>query len=185
MHVIKGTHRARARLIASVAVVTLVVLAVLDRPASAGSVPHGFVYSKGQFSSFDVPGAGFTTGVRINNRGNVVGFWTASPMCGCGGANPTTNKAFLLSDGEFTVFEIPASVETTALGINERGDIVARYDDVARRRHGYILDRHGSYETFDLPDATTTSAIDINARGDIVGFIRRASDRKVVSFLRQ
>jgi hypothetical protein len=56
---------------------------------------------------------------------------------------------------------------------------------MARRRHGYILDRHGAYETFDLPDATTTSAIDINARGDIVGFIRRAPDGKVVSFLRQ
>jgi uncharacterized membrane protein len=148
-------------------------------------IGHGFVYSNQQFSSFDVPGAGFTMGVRINNRGDIVGFWTASPTCGCGGPNPTTNKAFLLSDGEFTVFEIPAAVETTALGINERGDIVGRYDDMARRRHGYILDRHGAYETFDLPDATTTSAIDINARGDIVGFIRRASDGKSVSFLRR
>jgi hypothetical protein len=148
-------------------------------------IGHGFVYSNEQFSSFDVPGANFTTGVRINNRGDIVGFWTASPTCGCGGPNPTTFKAFLFSEGEFTPFELPESVETTALGINERGDIVGRYDDALRRRHGYILDRHGAYETFDLPDATTTSAIDINARGDIVGFIRRALDGKVVSFLRQ
>jgi hypothetical protein len=64
-------------------------------------------------------------------------------------------------------------VETTALGINERGDIVGRYDDLTRVRHAYALDRHGAYETFDLRDSITTSAIDINARGDIVGFIRR------------
>jgi uncharacterized membrane protein len=150
---------------------------------------HGFVYSNEQFSSFDVPGANFTTGVRINNRADIVGFWTASPTCGCGGPNPTTFKAFLFSDGEFTPFELPDSVETTALGINERGDIVGRNDDIdddmTRRRHGYILKRHGAYETFDLPDAITTSAIDINARGDIVGFIRRASDGKTVSFFRR
>lgn len=112
---------------------------------TSDGIGHGFVYSNEQFSSFDVPGANFTTGVRINSRGDIVGFWTASPTCWCGGPNPTTNKAFLLSDGEFTVFEIPAAVETTALGINERGDIVGRYDDMARRRHGYILDRHGAY----------------------------------------
>lgn len=148
-------------------------------------IGHGFVYSNGQFSSLDVPGAGFTTGVRINNRGDVVGFWTASATCGCGGQNPTANKAFLLSDGEFTVFEIPGSVETTALGINERGDIVGRYDDALRGRHGYILDRHGAYETFDAPDANFTSFLDINARGDIVGRIRRATDGRFVGFLRQ
>jgi hypothetical protein len=148
-------------------------------------IGHGFVYSKGQFSTLDVPGANFTTGVRINNRGDIVGFWTASPNCGCGGSNPTTFKAFLFSDGAFTTFEVPDSVETTALGINERGDIVGRYDDLTHRRHAYVLDRHGAYETFDLPDAITTSAIDINARGDIVGFIRRAGDGKFVSFLRQ
>jgi hypothetical protein len=37
-------------------------------------IGHGFVYSNEQFSSFDVPGANFTTGVRINDRGDIVGF---------------------------------------------------------------------------------------------------------------
>jgi hypothetical protein len=66
MHVINGTRHAGARLIASVAVVTLVVLAVLDSPASAGS-------GDPTYTLFEVPGSTGKQANSINNRGDIAG----------------------------------------------------------------------------------------------------------------
>lgn len=66
MHVINGYASRGARLIASVAVVTLVVLAVLDRPASAGS-------GDPTYTLFEVPGATGTQANSINNRRDLAG----------------------------------------------------------------------------------------------------------------
>src|SRR5688572_27267030 len=112
MHVIKGTRHTGARLIASVAVVTLIVLAVLDRPASAGS-------GGPTDTLFEVPGATGTQANSINNRGDIAGQYTLP-------GNLTA--AFILSKhGEWETFSVPGSVVTIAHGVNTRGDVVGHF----------------------------------------------------------
>jgi hypothetical protein len=65
------------------------------------------------------PGAGFTVSGALNNRGDIVGWYTLP-------AAPAVRHGFLLRDGEFTTFDPPGSIFTNVLGINDRGDIVGR-----------------------------------------------------------
>ena len=60
--------------------------------------------------------------------------------------------------------------QTSARGINARGDIVGFYVDTAGRQHGFLLSR-GQYTTIDFPQAgvRATVANGINAQGEIVG----------------
>jgi len=42
---------------------------------SAG-ISHGFLLSADTFTTIDVPGASFTSGLEINARGDIIGFFT-------------------------------------------------------------------------------------------------------------
>jgi len=75
---------------------------------------------------------------------------------------------FLLSDGQFSTIDFPGAINTTANGINPRGDIVGRHDTPDGVSHGYLLSG-GQFNSFDFPGATLTRALGINPRGDIVG----------------
>jgi hypothetical protein len=46
-----------------------------DVPGPCGCAGHGFVYRKGEFSAFDVPGAQMTS-TGVNQRGDIVGIYT-------------------------------------------------------------------------------------------------------------
>ena len=67
---------------------------------------------------------------------------------------------------------VPGGVarQTSARGINARGDIVGFYADSAGRQHGFLL-QDGLYTTIDVPLAgvRATIANGINAQGEIVG----------------
>jgi hypothetical protein len=47
-----------------------------DLPAPCGCAGHGFIYWKGTFTSFDVPGAQTTSITGVNPRGDIVGIYT-------------------------------------------------------------------------------------------------------------
>jgi probable HAF family extracellular repeat protein len=72
------------------------------------------------------------------------------------------------ADFRFVKTDFPGATLTTANGINARGDIVGRYDDVNGVTHGFLL-RGNGFSTVDFPGAFLTAPRAINARGDIVG----------------
>lgn len=77
------------------------------------------------------------------------------------------------ADYRFIKIEFRNANETIASGINARGDIVGRYDDVNGVVHGFLL-RKGTFTAIDVPGASFTSARAINARGDIAGRMQDA-----------
>jgi hypothetical protein len=78
--------------------------------------------------------------------------------------------AFLLDRGRYTAFDHPgARLETSATGINDRGQITGSYVDGDAVYHGYLRDRRGRLTNVDLPGAVATAPAGINNRGQIVG----------------
>ena len=69
---------------------------------------------------------------------------------------------------QFTSFDFPGALTTTAFGINSEGDVVGGYKDAHGKRHGFLL-RGGTFTSIDFPGAIATDARGINPDGDIVG----------------
>jgi uncharacterized membrane protein len=92
---------------------------------------HGFVLSKGQFTSFDVPFAGATAtgGNDINALGAIVGSWLDSTG---------VIHGFLAVRGTFTSIDYPGAAQTSAWGINSAGQIVGYQVDAAGVLRGFI-----------------------------------------------
>ena len=86
-------------------------------PAITSPLEHGFVRSKQQCSSFDVPVAGSaaTQAEDINARGQIVGAYSDASGAIHG---------FLKTEDDFTFLDFPGAVLTNAWGINSSGQIV-------------------------------------------------------------
>jgi hypothetical protein len=80
------------------------------------------------FTPIDVPGAISTQALRINPRGQIVGFYHDS----------TGGHGFLYDRGVFTTIEVPGASGTQAFGINPRGQIVGLYFDSTGGQHGFL-----------------------------------------------
>jgi probable HAF family extracellular repeat protein len=82
----------------------------------------------------------------------------------------TGTPAFLLDRGRFTAYDAPgARLETSATGINNRGQITGSVVDADGVYHGYLRDRRGRITGIDLRGAVATAPAGINNRGQIVG----------------
>ncbi len=68
----------------------------------------------------------------------------------------------------FTSFDYPGGLNTNAFSINERGDIVGRFDDADGNTHGFLL-RQQHFTQIDYPRAVFTAPRDINNLGDVTG----------------
>jgi uncharacterized membrane protein len=111
------------------------------------------------FTTLDVPGATCTSASKINNRGQIVGWY-------CDGTDLI--RSFLWRKGEFvTLTAVPGTVNSAA-GINNQGDIVGSYIDDNGIAHGYLLE-NGILTSIEFPGAIETSASDINDESQIVG----------------
>ena len=98
----------------------------------ASTTGHGFVLSKGQFISFDVPfaGATITQANDINAKGSIVGEW----LDASGGIH-----GFLVEGAKFTSIDYPGAAITSVWGINSAGQIVGNhFDTVNSTSRGYI-----------------------------------------------
>src|SRR5437867_3778127 len=69
-----------------------------------------------------------------------------------------------------TSFNVPdAFLGTTALSINERGEVTGYYEAHSKER-GFIRDARGRFTTFDVPGSLSTAAQSINNRGEVTGY---------------
>jgi uncharacterized membrane protein len=95
------------------------------------SQTHGFVCSKGQCLSFDVPfpEAAFTQADRINERGHITGIY---------GDVDGALHGYLLVGSNFTRLNFPNATDTSAWGINSAGQIVGVYGAADGSVHGYF-----------------------------------------------
>lgn len=133
---------------------------------------RGFLLDSGAFTSIDVPGAATTFGQGVNDDGKIVGFFGRDAGEIAGGMN----HGFLLDAGVFTQIDAPGTttgqVFTSALSINDRGQIWGTFDDDPEAdltRHGFLLEEEGGFTRVDPPGSTATSHGGINDGGQIVG----------------
>jgi uncharacterized membrane protein len=91
-----------------------------DGTIPAGTV-HGFVWQRGRFTTFDVPGSIFTQAFGINDRGQITG----------GYYDPSGRQRGFLRDGHrYRTLDAPGG--NIAYGINDRGEIVLPDSRAAR-----------------------------------------------------
>jgi uncharacterized membrane protein len=131
-----------------------------------GTGLHGFLLSKGVFTTIDVPGAAYTTADGINPEGDIVGDY-ATTVGPCGAVPNQGCHGFLLSKGTFTTIDFPGALGTTARGMNPKGEIVGFYLNETGF-HGFLFS-NGAFTSIDVPGASLTTAFGINPEGTIVG----------------
>jgi probable HAF family extracellular repeat protein len=66
----------------------------------------------------------------------------------------------------FTLLDVPGATDTSALGLNNRGQIVGDYSDTSG--HGFLY-AGGTFTALNAPGATGTIAFGINRVGQVVG----------------
>jgi uncharacterized membrane protein len=119
-----------------------------------------------RYSTFRFPGARSTLAAKINDRGQLTGYYSNTTDDPRDGAD----LAGFLRDarGRYTRIAVPGARTTTAVGINNHGRVVGEYQDAAGRIHGYVWER-GRFQSIDAPGAVATTLTDINDRGQMVG----------------
>jgi len=114
----------------------------------------------------------FTSPVRINNHGDIVGSCETAP------GDPSNKLVGFIRDknGHFTFLDVPGADGTEAFGINDRGAVVGQYfiplisgASGFARFHGFLW-RKGKFETIDIPlDNSVTILLGINKKQQIIG----------------
>jgi probable HAF family extracellular repeat protein len=135
----------------------------------------GFLYSGGQFTNIEFPGAISTGATGINNAGQIVGSFS-----------DTNNIAhgFLYSAGIYTQIDAPGGHDTTVSGINNEGQVTGTYfapngTTGGFTAYGFIYNLNtGTYATLGDPLATGgTFSIGINDAGQVVGYFIGQGDQ--------
>lgn len=125
----------------------------------------GFEYNNASFINLNisVPGSLATQPLAINDTGSIVGVFTGS----------LGSTGFLLNGAGYSAITGPAgSVESSATGIDNSGDIAGWYINSSSVTQGFILNGStGVYTTLAVPGATSTQITGINPAGGIVAGI--------------
>jgi uncharacterized membrane protein len=88
---------------------------------------HGFLDDQGTFTAIDVPGGQSTIAYGINDKEQIVGYYSQNGVHG-----------YLYDHGTFTTIDEPQSnTNTLAIGINDKGQIVGWYSDLTAS-HGFF-----------------------------------------------
>ena len=81
----------------------------------------------------------------------------------CNGGN-----AFVWTAGNIMELTVPGAVETSARGLNDKGQVAGSYDD-GSTRHGFLWNGK-TFITLDPPGSIFTEAMDVNNKGHVVGY---------------
>ncbi len=123
----------------------------------SSAVTRGFVrFKNGTFSAPIVDPndtVGFTEGRGINNSGTVAGDYVISDG---------TLHSFFLSGGTFTEYDVPGTVQTNLLSINDPGDFTGGFDPDGSGIFQAFVSVGGTLTTFSMPGALGTFAYEIN-----------------------
>jgi uncharacterized membrane protein len=161
----------RTALAAGAAAVAMLVPAVPDAAAEAGSAPPdpivGFVRSPdGDYRTIAFPRAATSTLVfGNNNHGQIVGAYDDAAG---------RSHGFVRSpNGRYRTIDFPGAYATVATRINDRGQIVGDYFSTRKRynqglKRGYLLD-HGHFTKINVPGSDSTEAVGLDDRGRVVG----------------
>src|SRR5215211_224742 len=137
---------------------------ILGAYEGADRVIRHFVRDRqGRFTEIEEPpgGSTFDEYVDINNRGEIVGFYNDD--------DGVTTTGFLRSrKGRFTGINVPGSLVTGPLKLNDRRQVVGIYVDPGGTLHGFLWD-DGDFETIDVPGAAATAVLGIDNRARMVG----------------
>jgi uncharacterized membrane protein len=134
----------------------------------SSNASHGFILDGGEYTVVNAPGATGTALSGINPSGEKSGFTCTDPACGTFGAANTSQSFVISKKGDYTFFNPPGAISSTASTVNPSGAVVGAYTDSAGVGHGYLL-INGKYTTIDFPGATSTFAGGGNPQNDIVG----------------
>ncbi len=126
---------------------------------------HAMIYQNGAFSAFlpnAQPGWGYSEAFKINDRGDVAGFWSDNGY-----------RGFLYRKGLFIDIVYPNASNTNIYGMNNSGSVVGswdRYDPDGNllEVHGFIW-KNGAFTDFNFPTSGDTMVYGINNRDDVVG----------------
>jgi probable HAF family extracellular repeat protein len=127
---------------------------------------HGFIYSDGNYTILNVPGALNTQPLGMNGKGQVVGIY-----------NPPGDNSgfhgFLYSGGTYTILNVPGAADTSPVSINGSGQVVGSYtpngENNGAHNQGFVYS-NGTYTTLTFPGAINTDPYSINAKGQVVGY---------------
>lgn len=125
-------------------------------------VSHGFVRtSDGLISPFDPKQSVGTTVTRLNDSGEVAGYYVD--------AGNLAHGFLREADGKIVSIDAPGATEGTYVtGINAKGSLVGGFAD-ANGSHGFIRTPGGKFTTFDVAGATVTNPLCISDRGWVAG----------------
>ncbi len=109
----------------------------------------------------------------LNDRRQVTGYYGTGSY-GSGGAGDV--KSFISSGSSYTVVDVPGTVSTDALAINNLGQVVGTYTTVSGvfgqftygQLQGFLYDV-GGITTIDVPGAMSTVLNGINDAGEVSG----------------
>ena len=123
----------------------------------SSGVTRGFVrFSDGSFSAPIVDPndtVGFTEGRGINNSRTVAGDYLISDG---------TLHSFFLSGGTFTEYDVPGTVQTNLLSINDAGNFTGAFDPDGSGIFQAFVSVGGTLTSFSVPGAASTFTYEIN-----------------------
>ena len=129
----------------------------------SNGVTRGFVrFSDGSFSDPIVDPndtVGFTEGRGINNARTIAGDYVIADG---------TLHSFFLSGSTFTEYDVPGTVQTNLLSINEPGDFTGGFDPDGSGVFQAFFSRGGTITSWSVPDALSTFAYEINNNKKLV-----------------
>jgi hypothetical protein len=129
----------------------------------SSGVTRGFVrFSDGSFSAPIVDPndtVGFTEGRGINNSRTVAGDYVISDG---------TIHSFFLSGGTFTEYDVPGTVQTNLLSINDAGSFTGTFDPDGSGIFQAFINVGGTLTSFSVPAALSTLAYELNNSNQLV-----------------
>jgi probable HAF family extracellular repeat protein len=131
----------------------LLILLAVSCLCKSLSTAHAASYT---FTPLDVPGASQTRAFEINDRGQIVGWFT----------DATGVHGFLTDGATFTPIDVPGATETNALGINTAGQIVGYFRD-ATGDHGFVATPQVIVVTIDIKPGESPNSINPKSQGVI------------------